>query len=70
MTQLCLNSKAVALVLDEKITSPCSFLWVTFSLLLQLRLLHGIFGLAVERGAGPGRSRALTAAVSRPLILS
>jgi len=60
----------MALVPEEKITSPCSFLWVVFSLLLQLRLLHGIFGLAVERGAGPGRSRVLIAAVSRPLILS
>lgn len=70
MAQLFLNSKAMALVPEEKITSPCSFLWVVFSLLLQLKLLHGIFGLAVERGVGPGRSRVLIAAVSRPLILS
>lgn len=52
MTQLFLNAKAMALVLDEKVASPCKLLCVMFSLLLQQRLPHGIFELAVERGVG------------------
>ena len=60
MTQLFLDSKAMALVLDEKVASPCKLLCVMFSLLLQHRLPQRIFELAVERGVGltaPGCSQ-------------